>query len=79
MPRRIPQNKRVRFTSVVPLINERVEARQFSRALARWKKWDLIAREGVGYIPLSGVGAEMLFHVIADRALDKPVVSFRPT
>jgi DNA replication protein DnaC len=38
--------KRVRFTTVAALINELVEAShnsQLSSALARWKKWDLIA------------------------------------
>jgi hypothetical protein len=29
------------------------------------KKWDLIALDEMGYVPLAEVGAEMLFQVIA--------------
>ena len=65
------QNRRVRFTTVAALINELVEASnnsQLSRSLSRWKKWDLIALDEMGYVPLAEAGAELLFQVIADRA-----------
>lgn len=71
------QNKRVRFTTVAALINELVEAShnsQLSRALARWKKWDLIALDEMGYVPLAETGAELLFQVIADRAEKAAVI-----
>jgi hypothetical protein len=45
-----------------------------SRALARWKKWNLIALDEMGYVPLADVGAEMLFQVIADRAEKAAVI-----
>jgi DNA replication protein DnaC len=62
---------RVRFTTAAALINELVEAKhqlQLGRALARWARFDLIALDEVGYIPLAEVGAEFLFQVIAERA-----------
>ena len=71
------QNKRVRFNTVAALINELVEASnnsQLSRALARWKKWDLIALDEMGYVPLAEAGAELLFQVIADRAEKAAVI-----
>ena len=48
-----------------------VEARQqnaLRRALARWLKYDLIALDEVGYVPLADARAEFLFQVIAERA-----------
>lgn len=62
---------RVRFTTAAALINELVEAKhqlQLGRALARWARYDLIALDEVGYVPLAEVGAEFLFQVIAERA-----------
>ena len=41
---------------------------QLSRVLARWSRYELIAIDEVGYVPLAEVGAEFLFQVIADRA-----------
>jgi DNA replication protein DnaC len=46
---------------------------QLGRALARWARYDLIALDEVGYIPLAEVGAE--FQVIAERA-EKAAVIF---
>ena len=37
-------------------------------AMARWSRYDLIAIDEVGYVPLAEVGAEFLFQVIAERA-----------
>jgi DNA replication protein DnaC len=41
--------------------------------LARWARYDVIAIDEVGYVPLAEVGAELLFQVIAERA-EKAVV-----
>lgn len=65
------QGRRVRFVTAAALVNELVEARQQSalqRALARWTKFDLLAIDELGYLPLAEVGAELLFQVIAERA-----------
>jgi DNA replication protein DnaC len=65
------QKKRVRFITAAGLINELVEAQhhnQLGRALQRWSRYDLIAIDEVGYVPLAEIGAELLFQVIADRA-----------
>jgi len=65
------QKRRVRFTTAAALVNELVEAKQNNqvrRAMARWQKYELIALDEVGYVPLADVGAEFLFQVISDRA-----------
>ena len=65
------QKKRVRFTTAAGLINELVEAQhnnQFRRVLARWFRYELIAIDEVGYVPMADLGAELLFQVISDRA-----------
>lgn len=65
------QQRRVRFTTAAGLVNELVEAKQqlqLRRVLARWARYDLLAIDEVGYVPLAEVGAEFLFQVIADRA-----------
>ena len=59
------------------MINELVEAKhqlQLGRALARWARYDLIALDEVGYVPLAEVGAEFLFQVIAERAEKAAVI-----
>jgi DNA replication protein DnaC len=71
------QRRRVRFATAAALVNELVEAKQqlqLRRVLARWGRYDLIAIDEVGYVPLAEVGAEFLFQVIAERAERKPVV-----
>lgn len=65
------QRRRVRFTTAANLTNELVEARQqnaLRRTLQRWLRYDLIALDEVGYVPLADAGAEFLFQVIAERA-----------
>jgi DNA replication protein DnaC len=65
------QKRRVRFTTAAGLVNELIEAKhqlQLCRVLARWGRYDLIAIDEVGYVPLAEVGAEFLFQVIAERA-----------
>jgi DNA replication protein DnaC len=52
-------------------VNELVEAKhqlQLRRVMARWSRYDLIAIDEVGYVPLAEVGAEFLFQVVAERA-----------
>jgi DNA replication protein DnaC len=64
------QKRRVRFTTAAALVNELVEAKhalQLARVLARYARYDLIAIDEVGYVPLADVGAELLFQIIADR------------
>ena len=71
------QKRRVRFTTAAALVNELVEAKQqlgLSRTLARWSRYELIALDEVGYVPLAEVGAEFLFQVIADRAEKAAVI-----
>jgi DNA replication protein DnaC len=71
------QRRRVRFTTAAGLVNEMVEARQqnqLSRAMARWSRYELIAIDEMGYVPLAEVGAELLFQVIAERAEKAAVI-----
>jgi DNA replication protein DnaC len=71
------QKRRVRFTTAAGLVNELVEAQQQSqlrRMLARWERYDLIAIDEVGYVPLAEMGAELLFQVIASRAEQAAVI-----
>ena len=65
------QKRRVRFITAAALVNELVDAKQngqVKRMMARWMKYDLIALDEVGYVPLADIGAEFLFQVISDRA-----------
>jgi hypothetical protein len=63
--------------AAVGLVNEMVEARQqgqLSRAVGRWLRYELIAIDEVGYVPLAEVGAELLFQVISERAEKAAVI-----
>ena len=65
------QRRRVRFITAAALVNELIEAKQngqVKRLMMRWMRYDLIALDEVGYVPLADVGAEFLFQVISDRA-----------
>ena len=65
------QKRRVRFTTAAALVNELVDAKQNNqvrRLMARWQRYELIAVDEVGYVPLADVGAEFLFQVISERA-----------
>ena len=67
----MPAEKAGRFTTAAALVNELVEAKQNNqvrRLMARWQKYELIALDEVGYVPLADIGAEFLFQVIAERA-----------
>ena len=72
------QKRRVRFVTAAALVNELVEAKQnhqVRRVMARWQKYELIAIDEVGYVPLADVGAEFLFQVISERAERAALVS----
>jgi DNA replication protein DnaC len=65
------QRRRVRFVTAAALVNELVEAKQqlqLSRVLGRWARYEVVAIDEVGYVPMAEVGAEFLFQVIAERA-----------
>ena len=65
------QKRRVRFITAAALVNELVEAKQnnqMRRMMGRWQRYELIALDEVGYVPLADVGAEFLFQVISERA-----------
>ncbi len=65
------QKRRVRFTTAAALVNELVEAKQNNQVrklMMRWQKYELIALDEVGYVPLADIGAEFLFQVISERA-----------
>jgi DNA replication protein DnaC len=71
------QKRRVRFATAAGLVNELVEAKhqlQLRRVLARWSRYDLLAVDEVGYVPMADVGAEFLFQVIAERAEKAAVI-----
>jgi DNA replication protein DnaC len=71
------QKRRVRFATAAALVNELVEAKHnltLRRAMARWERYELIAIDEVGYVPLAEVGAEFLFQVIAERAEKAAVI-----
>ena len=71
------QKRRVRFTTAAALVNELVEAKhqlQLRRVMARWSRYEVIAIDEVGYVPLAEVGAEFLFQVIAERAERNAVI-----
>ena len=60
----------MRFTTAAGLVNELVEAKQdnrVARLLTRWLRYELIAIDEVGYVPLADIGAEFLYQVISDR------------
>jgi len=47
--------KRARFTTAANLVNELVEAKQHNavkRVLTQWLRYDVIALDEVGYVPL---------------------------
>jgi len=61
----------IRFTTAAALVNELVEAKQNNqvrRLMSRWQRYELIALDEVGYVPLADIGAEFLFQVISERA-----------
>jgi DNA replication protein DnaC len=71
------QKRRVRFATAAGLVNELVEAKhqmQLRRVMSRWSRYDLVAIDEVGYVPLAEIGAEFLFQVVAERAENAAVI-----
>ena len=71
------QKRRVRFATATGLVNELVEAQhhnQLGRVLSRWARYELIAIDELGYVPLAELGAELLFQVISERAEKAAVI-----
>lgn len=71
------QKRRVRFATATGLINELFEAQHqqaLGRALKRWARYDVLAIDEIGYVPIAEIGAEYLFQVIADRAEKAAVI-----
>lgn len=71
------QKRRVRFTTAAGLVNELVEAKhqlQLRRVLGRWARYELIAIDEVGYVPMADLGAAFLFQVVAERAEKAAVI-----
>jgi len=59
------QKRRVRFTATAGLVEAKHQL-QLRRVMARWSRYELIAIDEVGHVPLADLGAEFLFQVIAD-------------
>jgi DNA replication protein DnaC len=77
MYRRLRQKRRVRFATAAALVNELVEARQqlqLRRVPAGWERYELIAIDEVGYVPMADLGAEFLFQVISEQAEKAAVI-----
>jgi len=58
------QKRRVRFITAAALVNELMEAKQNNQVrkmMARWQKYELIALDEVGYVPLADVGRSSCF------------------
>jgi DNA replication protein DnaC len=71
------QKRRVRFTTAAALVNELVEAKHqlpLRRVMARWSRYELVAIDEVGYVPMAEMGAEFLFQIIAERAEKSAVI-----
>ena len=71
------QGRRVRFATAAGLVNELLEAQhenQLGRVLSRWARYELIAIDELGYVPLAELGAQLLFQVISERAEKASVV-----
>lgn len=63
-------NFRTRFVTCYGLVNELIEAREerdLQRLLQRYRRYDLLILDELGYIPFSKEGAELLFQVLAER------------
>lgn len=67
----------VRFVTAAALVNELVEAqesRSLSRLVARYARLELLVLDELGYLPLSALGSQLLFQVIAERGERKSTV-----
>ena len=64
------QKHRVRFTTAAALMTELTEAQHnnhLSRTMAKWRKFDLLAIDEVGYVPFGETSAELFFQLTAER------------
>jgi DNA replication protein DnaC len=64
------EGRRVRFTTVAKIANELIEARdahELSRTVARYARFELLILDELGYLPLTGAHAELLFQVLSER------------
>jgi len=67
------QGKRVRFFSVIDLVNQLLEAReerQLQRLRKRLDDYHVVVLDEFGYVPFSKAGAELLFDVVS-RAYER--------
>lgn len=63
-------NYKTRFVTCYGLVNELIEAREeriLQRIIQRYRRYDLLILDELGYIPFSREGAELLFQVLAER------------
>lgn len=67
----------VRFTTAAALVNELLEAQEsriLTRVVGRYARLDLLVLDELGYLPLSAVGSQLLFQVIAERGERKATI-----
>ncbi len=63
-------NYKTRFVTCYGMTNELIEVREeraLQRMLKRYRSYDLLILDELGYIPFSREGAELLFQVLAER------------
>lgn len=67
----------VRFITAGRLVNELVEARdsrELGRVVGRYTRVDLLVLDELGYLPLQGAHAELLFQVLSERHESRSIV-----
>jgi len=67
----------VRFITAGRLVNELVEARdarELGRVVGRYSRVELLVLDELGYLPLRGADAELLFGVLSERHESRSVV-----
>ncbi len=64
------QGRRVRSYTAIELVSELESAQecsQLNRYLKRFAGWDLVLVDELGYLPISGHGADLLFQAFSER------------